>query len=234
MMKLMWYENTAPLSTHSWQQRLGTAIAAAGICYLLLTALQISPGILPLSQKHEELQVWVREVAKVHRETSVQSSPRTAATSSLNQRHQPVGIGMQQHRNTLPAQSGADGHHPEADPQSIPDASPSVQQQTLSDTDIYAAPRSQLLNPDSLRVAVRDARTDIQKMAQASGHSLQPQPLSNSERTQQQLQQATLPPCTGQDALKFAPAKAGGISFTGLAALPFVAKAALSGKCRFN
>jgi hypothetical protein len=229
-MKLMWSENEAWLSDHSWQQKLGTIIATTGICYLLLTALQIRPRPIPLNPQPAELQVWLPAAAKLRQETSSQSRTRAATTSSHKEQHESDEV--QQRRNSTPAQNSADSHLPETSQQKITDGSASVQQQQLSVTDIYAAPRSKLLNPDSLRLAVRDARTDIQKMAQASGHTLQTPPLSDSERMQQQLQQATLPLCTDQDALKFAPAKAAGISFTGLAALPFVAKAALSGKCR--
>lgn len=232
MMQLMWNENEAQLSSHSWQQRLGTVIAATGICYLLLSALQVRTSHMPGSPEQAELQVWLPEAAKVRQETSSPSLKNAATASSRKEQHEPDTV--QQQRISPLAQPYTDKHQPEASQQKITDDLPSVQQQPFSETDIYAAPRSKLLNPDSLRLAVRDARTDIQKMAQASGHSLQTPPLSDSERTQQQLQQATLPACTGQDALKFAPAKAAGISFTGLAALPFVTKAALSGKCRVN
>ena len=97
-----------------------------------------------------------------------------------------------------------------------------------------ASPGKLLTDSQAIRRAYQDSKTEIQKMADASGKHLADPGLSKSEQIQQQLAYARVPGCTDSDALKFVPPKVAGISLTGLLAVPFVAKAALTGKCKIN
>jgi len=80
--------------------------------------------------------------------------------------------------------------------------------------------------------AYQDSKTDIQKMAEASGKHLGDPPVSKSEQIQKQLAYARIPGCTDRDALKFVPPEVAGIQFAGLLTAPFLAKALLTGKCK--
>ncbi|GGC69917.1 hypothetical protein [Undibacterium terreum] len=82
--------------------------------------------------------------------------------------------------------------------------------------------------------AYKDSRTDMQKMADATGKTL-----ANPESTKMQqfdvaMKEAAVPGCLakGEDPLKHNPAKLGNVSFSGLLALPFYVTAIAKGKCK--
>lgn len=80
--------------------------------------------------------------------------------------------------------------------------------------------------------AYQASKSELQQRAEASGRTLNNTGPDKYERLQKDLQQATIPGCTDEDALKHRPAKIGGVAFIGLLAAPFWAQAAMSGKCR--
>jgi len=88
------------------------------------------------------------------------------------------------------------------------------------------------ISSQSIARAYQASKSELQQGAEASGKPLENAALSKYERLQKDLQQATIPGCTDDDALKHRPAKIGGVAFIGLLAAPFWAQAAMSGKCR--
>lgn len=88
------------------------------------------------------------------------------------------------------------------------------------------------ISPHSIARAYQASKSELQQRAEASGRTLENTAPDKYERLQRDLQQATIPGCTNEDALKHRPAKIGGVSFVGLLAAPFWAQAAISGKCR--
>jgi len=88
------------------------------------------------------------------------------------------------------------------------------------------------ISQHSIARAYQASKSELQQRAEASGRTLKNTDPDKYERLQKDLQQATIPGCMDEDALKHRPAKIGGVSFIGLLAAPFWAQAAISGKCR--
>jgi hypothetical protein len=86
----------------------------------------------------------------------------------------------------------------------------------------------------ALALAVSDSRTEIQKMADAKGQKLITSRSTKYMAFQLAAAEAAIPSCTGNDALKHDPITVSGFSvgLSGFLALPHVAHAALTGKCR--
>jgi hypothetical protein len=88
------------------------------------------------------------------------------------------------------------------------------------------------ISQQSIARAYQASKSELQQRAEASGKTLENAAPGKYERLQKDLQQATIPGCADDDALKHRPAKIGGVSFIGLLAAPFWAQAVISRKCR--
>ncbi|MES2104287.1 MAG: hypothetical protein V4634_09725 [Pseudomonadota bacterium] len=95
---------------------------------------------------------------------------------------------------------------------------------------------SSALNLDSKAIAraYKDGRSELQKMADAAGKTLESQAPTKMQQFDTAMKEAAVPSCLaqGEDPMKHNPPKLGGVSFSGLFALPFYVGAIAKGKCK--
>jgi hypothetical protein len=90
------------------------------------------------------------------------------------------------------------------------------------------------LDDKAIARAYRDGRSDLQKMADAAGKTLELPPLSKMQKFDAAMAEAAVPDCfaLGQDPLKHNPPKLGQVALSGLLVIPFYIEAIAKGKCK--
>jgi hypothetical protein len=78
----------------------------------------------------------------------------------------------------------------------------------------------------------QDSKSDLQKAIEAHGGTMEAVKKSKYEQFADTAEAATIPNCLAADGLKLDPPHLGPIGLGGLLAIPFVAHAALTGKCK--
>jgi hypothetical protein len=78
----------------------------------------------------------------------------------------------------------------------------------------------------------QDSKSNLQKEIEVHGGTMEVVKKSKYETFQDAAEFASIPNCIGPDALKHDPPKVGPVALGGLLALPFLAHAALTGKCK--
>jgi hypothetical protein len=93
---------------------------------------------------------------------------------------------------------------------------------------------AQSFDPAALVKANRfeDSKSDLQRAIEAHGGTMEVVKKSKYDEFQVAAEAASIPDCIGPDALKLDPPHIGPIGFGGLFALPFLAHAAVTGKCK--
>jgi hypothetical protein len=77
-----------------------------------------------------------------------------------------------------------------------------------------------------------DSKSDLQRAIEAHGGTMHAHEKGKYETFHEEAEFASIPNCMGPDALKHDPAKIGPVGLGGLLALPFLAHAAITGKCK--
>jgi hypothetical protein len=78
----------------------------------------------------------------------------------------------------------------------------------------------------------QDSKSELQKQIEAHGGTMEVVKKGKYETFQDAAEFASIPDCVGPDALRHDPPKVGPVVLGGLLALPFLAHAALTGKCK--
>lgn len=101
-------------------------------------------------------------------------------------------------------------------------------------TQTNVEPRSRLNDAAALVKAYsyEDSKSDLQKAIESHGGTVALVEKSKYETFHDAAEFASIPNCLGPDALKHNPPKIGPIGLSGLFVLPFLADAALTGKCK--
>jgi hypothetical protein len=104
----------------------------------------------------------------------------------------------------------------------------------LAATSPGAEPRPLLMDPAALVKAspYQEEKSDLQKRIEAHGGTVKIAERGKYEKFEETAEAATVPDCLGKDGLKLDPPHLGPVGFGGLLALPFLAHAAVTGKCR--
>ncbi|MES2071174.1 MAG: hypothetical protein V4488_12555 [Pseudomonadota bacterium] len=90
------------------------------------------------------------------------------------------------------------------------------------------------LDGKAIARAYRDGRSDLHKMADAAGKTLELPPLGKMQKFDAAMAEAAVPDCfaLGQDPLKHNPPKLGQVALSGLLVIPFYVEAIAKGKCK--
>lgn len=197
--------------------RLCSALLAAGVTLLLILALSRPLGIIktsdtfvhPVSAMLLQFPLNIRLAVDAAKDAPAPMAPTSDAIRKVRNRS----------ASTTVSTSAADT------PESV-----NVPVSATGNTANDSVPLD--ISPQSIARAYQASKSELQQRAEANGKILENAAPGKYERLQKDLQQATIPGCADDDALKHRPAKIGGVSFIGLLAAPFWAQAAISGKCR--
>ncbi|HTD03147.1 hypothetical protein [Undibacterium sp.] len=208
--------------SHNRRQRLLAAVCAIALTVLLGQQLN---GSRTYWQQHRLLDQLV-DVKYL----SILNLP--PATPPENVAGTPSGIRSPQ-RLMLPAKPGAIQAAPAVASKTaeVPPDAPApaeIAAEAARDTGILK------LDGRSIAKAYKDSRSDMQKMADASGKTLAAQTQTRMQKFDAAMEQAAVPACLaqGEDPMKHNPPKVGGVSFSGLLVIPFYVEAIVKGKCK--
>lgn len=204
--------------------RLSSALLAAAVTLLLILLLSQPLHLkthdakrYPVPAMLLEFPLHIREVLDVAKDTPVITAPATE------------GVRQVRKKSDSSAETSADASATTVSSTPVPASETSAVTDSLA---VIPGPATLDISQQSIARAYQASKSELQQRAEASGRTLKNTDPDKYERLQKDLQQATIPGCMDEDALKHRPAKIGGVSFIGLLAAPFWAQAAMSGKCR--
>ncbi len=104
----------------------------------------------------------------------------------------------------------------------------------VQETAKFSAGSALKLDGKSVGKAYKDSRSDLQKMAEAAGKTLEAPPQTREQKFDAVIAEAAVPGCLamGEDPMKHNPPVVAGVNLGGLLALPFYAGAIIKGKCK--
>ncbi|MFZ6646859.1 BF2992 family fimbrillin-A clan protein [Undibacterium sp. TJN25] len=104
----------------------------------------------------------------------------------------------------------------------------------VQETATLSAGSALKLDVKSIGKAYKDSRSDLQRMAEAAGKTLEAPPQTREQKFDAVIAEAAVPGCLamGEDPMKHNPPMVAGVNLGGLLALPFYAGAIIKGKCK--
>lgn len=116
----------------------------------------------------------------------------------------------------------------------IPAGAPASAGQSIEPSLLAPVAGTLQLDGKTIAGAYKDSRSDMQKMAEAAGKTVEVRVSTQKQKFDAAMQEAAVPDCLaqGEDPMKHTPPQLGSVRFSGLLVLPFYVKAIATGKCK--